>query len=183
MCYRATVRLLAAVHAHVNEQLVASVERPVAARTSGPEAGEIFGSSLVDVRTLDMLHQIFLTVKSGFTVDPAAGERIQTGRVVVDGRVTGPAAFAAVRVFVQRRRELEGLVVMRRRRQKRRVGLRRRERARSALRASRADGFCAAGQIRRIERRELVALAVEGARQVVDKKIVMRILRRPVTGG
>ena len=58
------------MHPHVNEQLVARVERLVLALTRLPVAREVVASSLVDVLLLDVPHEVLPLKERLVTVDP-----------------------------------------------------------------------------------------------------------------
>lgn len=60
------------MHAHVNEKLVASVERLEASRAPLPETGEVFPFPLVDVHLLYVPDQFLLLLEEGVAVDPPA---------------------------------------------------------------------------------------------------------------
>ena len=57
---------------HVDEELVASVERFVASRAPLPEAGEVFPLPLVNVDLLYVPYQFLLLLKVSVAVDPPA---------------------------------------------------------------------------------------------------------------
>ena len=73
--HRAPVGPLARVDTHVDEQLVACVERLVSALAAVPEAGEVVGPPLVDVLPLDVPHQLLLAGERLVAVDPPARVR------------------------------------------------------------------------------------------------------------
>lgn len=55
---------------HVDEQLVAGVERFVASHTASPETGKFFPFTLINVHLLDVPHQLLLAAVIGIAVDP-----------------------------------------------------------------------------------------------------------------
>jgi hypothetical protein len=131
--YRAPIGFLARMNAHVNEEFVASVERTVSTRTSGPEAGKVLGSTLIDVTAFDVLDELFLRLVRSFAIDPAAMKHSDfvTNIFIVfffiGGQLTGPifrvrvATVVVVVVVVMNGRKLESLMVLRRRRHERRL--------------------------------------------------------------
>ena len=68
--YCAFIGLLPAVHSHMNEELVARVEGPPLALTPRPVTREVFSLPLVDVRLLDMPHQVLLFSEPLPTLEP-----------------------------------------------------------------------------------------------------------------
>ena len=108
--------------AHVNEQLVARVKRSVATRAAGPEAGKVLCPPLVYVTSFDVLDELLLGLVAAFAIDPTAmkdANFITIGRLFffIGGQLARPAVFG---VGVNRR-ELKGLVVLRRWRHERRL--------------------------------------------------------------
>ncbi len=70
--HRALVGFLPGVDPHVDQELVACVERLVFARTPSPEAGEVLALALVDVDLLKVLDQLLSLAVNSATVQPAA---------------------------------------------------------------------------------------------------------------
>lgn len=70
--YRALVGFLSRMNSHVDEELVASVERLVFPRTPGPEAGEVLTFPMIHVDLLDVFDQLLPMAVNGTTVRPAA---------------------------------------------------------------------------------------------------------------
>ena len=126
--YSASIGFLARMDAHVNEQFVAGVERTVATRASGPETGKILGPPLIDVTAFDVLDELFLGVVRAFAIDPSTMKHryLVTNVVVfflffVGGQLARPIVHVRVMMLVNGR-ELESLVVLRRRRHEWRLG-------------------------------------------------------------
>lgn len=188
--------------AHVNEELVAGVEGPVATRAAGPEAGEILGPALVDVTALNVLDQLLLRLVGALAVDPAAMEdpdflvipNVVLFLLFLFGSALQPASPAVfrVRLLLVDGRELEGLVVLRRRRHERRlrhtVAI---AAGADARRARRVDDpvaaavAAAASESAGIESARVVVV-VQGAGQVHHQVLLFELLvdelRRPQIG-
>lgn len=69
--HHALIRFLSRVNSHVDEQLVAGVERLVAANAASPETREVLAFALVDVNLLNVPHKRLLLLVGGAAVDPA----------------------------------------------------------------------------------------------------------------
>ena len=69
--YHALVGFLPRVYPHVDEKLVAGIERLVTSHAARPETGKLLPFPLVYVRLLDVPHQLFLVAICCTAVDPA----------------------------------------------------------------------------------------------------------------